>query len=905
MSIVGAAFLAVVWFSFSLVVPEVGHRLVPQIPPSRSFPGPQTQRTTSAFLEQEVEEAVYQEEFADAKRGDPVNTTFQDCGLVAPPAGRGGTPLFQDLVDAARYADTGTGAEIFYTPQGLPFDTNWALTQLHGTDGWLGGLWSWWRRKAEARFEIYQRETQNLARTLHNHKHCDLVKSALAKEKGKPGVKTGRGKKIAYLVLSDEAGAFHQEGVWARYFETCPHDVANLYVHASNSTSENLERAATREEKEKVESWKKRLQAGGGEAKFVPKVHTAWGELAVAQWWLVINALQNAENEQFVFLSRDAVPLKDCRTVSDILLQEPPRSTNPVNKGERSDMVGKKQGRQQHAVSRSNICFVHQSSTWAPLPKHHQWGTLNREDATRFGKFVVRGLNLWMAKSLKADYYGEHTQPMCDYYYPDEFVLVSSIIAARAPGNAAGAFGDSSAPARRAGAHAIAKAEMQFGGSRCPMFMLWQDAFAEETGLPEPRDTRNGGPRDFHWNMATAPCTTCGASGRGAYWARPNEALMRALVQYSGFLFARKMGKTKQKPLPGTSSGGELRPEPTPAALVFDLNKEAWEGAEVSLPQLWAEEPEFSTEVEVYGEFAYGPKLIPDHVFAEKGDGMQKALASAMWKGTKEMEQKRDPRGSGGMEAATKQAVRAQALDSDGGAKVDSQSSPSADADEPLHEPLHHDSRVGLEGEPILPEEGAMKPHTEVLLKRVLAAAQYPDPADYQLVFSVRRNDAAGRERHRRDLAAQAAQWATDVLEALETAPKDDDDTRTLLKYLHEDLLSHRSHEDLRLLLQQRFMNSYHFFVGDAGCTLPRSGEARFAHLYDAESCRTIADGKTMKALPPADRVLLKKLEKEAQRAEELLTEQLRAEAESGDVVVLPNLCNRKICPWCWWCPQF
>eukprot|EP00392_Amoebophrya_sp_AT5.2_P015733 g15949.t1 len=713
------AFCAVVWFSFAscafysksqevnknmnmkiikapelLAVPELGLRLeVPEIAPSRRLrgePEPEERRTrtSAAFLEQEVlAEEDREVEFADAsKRGRDAPNNFlqdevdhndhhvhdgrpaagknslQDCGLVAPPAGRGGAPLFRDIVDAARYADT--ESEIYYTPQGSRFDTNWALTQFlgSGTSGTDSGCcqdqewsknaeqWKHWKQKAEERFGDYRREAENLERTLHNHEHCDFVKSALAASPNtdeKPaGVKTDRGKKIAYLVLSDEASTFHQEGVWARYFETCPHDVANLYVHASDSKSANLERDATRGEKEKVESWKKRLQARGGEAKFVPKVRTAWGQLIVAEWWLVVNALQNAENEQFVFLPRDAVPLKDCKTVSDVLLQEPPRSTTPVNKRGMSDMLVDKQKtvRQHRGASRSNICFAQQSSTWAPLPKHHQWATLNREDAMRFGKFVVRGLNLWMAKSLKTDFYPDpHTQQKTNSAFPDEHALLASIIAARAPDNAAGAFDDSSAHASRAGAQTLAEAEMQFGGSRCPMFVLWQGDFAEETGLPEALDTTNGGPRDFHFNMETA----LSGSGRGAHWARPDEALMRALVQYTGFLFARKMGKTNLKPLQGTTPTWEGHARKTPAALVFDLDKEAWNGAAVSLPQLWTEEPQFSTDVEVYGEFAYGPKLIPDHCFAKKGDGMQKALASAMWKGasamrkgTKEMDQK-------------------------------------------------------------------------------------------------------------------------------------------------------------------------------------------------------------------------------------------------------------------------
>lgn len=108
------------------------------------------------------------------------------------------------------------------------------------------------------------------------------------------------------------------------------------------------------------------------------------------------------------------------------------------------------------------------------------------------------------------------------------------------------------------------------GGSRCPYFMVWHSCLAPETGVPLPHDTvqTKAGPRDFHLVAfdAYAWDKDGGDEGQGAYvlgtaatqvmkkkeykkrldWARPDEGFMRGLVKYTGYLFTRKMGATKQ-----------------------------------------------------------------------------------------------------------------------------------------------------------------------------------------------------------------------------------------------------------------------------------------------------------------------------------------------------------------------
>eukprot|EP00392_Amoebophrya_sp_AT5.2_P019751 g20732.t1 len=197
----------------------------------------------------------------------------------------------------------------------------------------IGALEEHWS-PVDVLFASYYPESQYLAKSVSEH--CDFVKAALGT---KPSGGEGKKKKVAYLIMGPETAAFDQKKVWEEYFENCPQESANLYVHAFKATSEVLEKGDT-----DIDSWKQKLQKVGGKAKFVPTVKTGWGQLVGGMWWLTVNALADPENEQFLFVSQDSVPLKDCKSVTEALLR-------PPDKGSASE-------KHLTAASKSNICLA-------------------------------------------------------------------------------------------------------------------------------------------------------------------------------------------------------------------------------------------------------------------------------------------------------------------------------------------------------------------------------------------------------------------------------------------------------------------------------------------------------------------------------------------------------------------
>ncbi|CAD7933188.1 unnamed protein product [Amoebophrya sp. A120] len=135
---------------------------------------------------------------------------------------------------------------------------------------------------------------------------------------------------VAYLLLTGDGEAFDQAALWRQYFRTCDptRATANLYVHTYKKTFDPETLTVSGAVDEKAKAWKNLFdtEPGLGSVHFVPRIHTAWGELVPVMWWLVVNALQEdhggGKNEQFVFLSEGHVPLKNCTFVHEELLEQ-------------------------------------------------------------------------------------------------------------------------------------------------------------------------------------------------------------------------------------------------------------------------------------------------------------------------------------------------------------------------------------------------------------------------------------------------------------------------------------------------------------------------------------------------------------------------------------------------------
>lgn len=111
------------------------------------------------------------------------------------------------------------------------------------------------------------------------------------------------------------------------------------------------------------------------------------------------------------------------------------------------------------------------------LPKSHQWLSLNREDARRFAKYVIRGLNYWVYNALLTPY----TQ-VFGTGATDEAVISAALVASMVDEDAGvrdkrGPFSDP------------AKTPLQYlldhlgGTSSCITFAMWRDCFPESTGI--------------------------------------------------------------------------------------------------------------------------------------------------------------------------------------------------------------------------------------------------------------------------------------------------------------------------------------------------------------------------------------------------------------------------------------
>eukprot|EP00392_Amoebophrya_sp_AT5.2_P017350 g17692.t1 len=188
-------------------------------------------------------------------------------------------------------------------------------------------------------------------------------------------------------------------------------------------------------------------------------------------------------------------------------------------------------------------------------------------------------------------------------------------------------------------------------------------------------------------------------------------------------------------------------------------------------------------------------------------------------------------------------------------------------------------------------------PARDDFLREVLTAANYPDPLEYPLVVIISRSEIRQREKLRVDFKRQAARWATDVLQArseaiveggpsggalrgqtvstrVDTTTAASASASTTRRSYEEEA---RTREHLRVkdrglykLLEQRFLRSFYFVVGDRGCGIPdRVRRNRWSCERDAQKEANLTSRQIAR---------LRTEEADKARTEELLTQRLRAE---------------------------
>jgi hypothetical protein len=154
--------------------------------------------------------------------------------------------------------------------------------------------------------------------------------------------------KIAFLFLL-ETGLDHEE-IWEKFFQDADPALFSVYVHRSlpNASSDGLPNLPN--------------------TKGVPHVASQWCALMGAELAALNEALQDPDNQQFVFISHDAIPLKRFDDVYSSLMMD--------------------------SVNRSKVCFASSTNNlgdcrfrdpnhWRPgnVLKHHQWIILARHHA--------------------------------------------------------------------------------------------------------------------------------------------------------------------------------------------------------------------------------------------------------------------------------------------------------------------------------------------------------------------------------------------------------------------------------------------------------------------------------------------------------------------------------------------
>lgn len=185
-----------------------------------------------------------------------------------------------------------------------------------------------------------------------------------------------RHKKVAFLFMLMDDLDWPQ--VWNHFFADAKPHQYSIYVHRANATF-------PMEDLKLVSRWG---------AIDVPRVPNSWCALMGVEVALILAALKDPFNAQFVFVSHDTVPLKGFSYIHSELAVESPDTSKfclvdqPTHKKFVQEEVMNEITR--HCLYRDFYTKVNPRT-----PKHHQWAVLSRSHAVTVARRAKDGLDYW------------------------------------------------------------------------------------------------------------------------------------------------------------------------------------------------------------------------------------------------------------------------------------------------------------------------------------------------------------------------------------------------------------------------------------------------------------------------------------------------------------------------------
>jgi len=185
-------------------------------------------------------------------------------------------------------------------------------------------------------------------------------------------------KKVAFLFMLMKDIDWPQ--IWDRFFSEARREEYSIYLHRALVLKNNMHPPP--------------LPLAEHGAKAIPWVETEWCGLMGVELALLSAAMEDVNNQQFVFVSQDAVPLKDFRYVYHNLIQTTP---------ERSKFCFASKAKYVYAVHEQLYNEMNQGCSYKDFynaldihtMKHHQWIVLARRHAVTVIRHATEALHVW------------------------------------------------------------------------------------------------------------------------------------------------------------------------------------------------------------------------------------------------------------------------------------------------------------------------------------------------------------------------------------------------------------------------------------------------------------------------------------------------------------------------------
>jgi hypothetical protein len=200
-----------------------------------------------------------------------------------------------------------------------------------------------------------------------------------------PIIHAGGNGKISFLFLLGDQ--LSNPIVWKRFFTDADTGTYSIYVHRAHG-NDNLAN-------------KGKVPLSAFNAVEVPTVNSTWCALMGVEAALLNAALRDARNEQFVFISHDAVPLKGFAYIHNQLIERSPGTSKFCFA---QSAKQKKVWQEQLTNAWNQRCVFrdfYQGENRRTL-KHHQWIVLTRQHAHTVAQRARVGIDHWAQAWRKA-----------------------------------------------------------------------------------------------------------------------------------------------------------------------------------------------------------------------------------------------------------------------------------------------------------------------------------------------------------------------------------------------------------------------------------------------------------------------------------------------------------------------